>query len=228
MEFDMKKLTDLDTLTRETRKVEFADGLVDITFGVIFLVLGALCWFIFSETGLRLYITALILNREITIMVVVLVISLFILLAFGSRRVVQKIRQDKLWKKSGFVASLRMQVRWPIQLAATGIAIIIIVTSFILMLKGVLTKDAVLQALVLAAGLATSVTIIGLGFDLKIKRYLPVGICGILISMAILLSGLTFSTSWLVWGISWMTILVISGIWGLRQYQAADRRLNHG
>jgi len=220
----MKNLTDIDKLTKDTRRYEFADGLVDITYGIIFLALGLLCWFFFSYTGLRLFITALIVNREITILGMVLIFSLFILLAFGSQRIAQRIRQAKLWKKSGFVKPLRMQVRWPIQLIAAAISITSIVTAFGLMLKGHLTKEAVLQTLVFSAGLATSITFIGLGIDLKIRRYLSVGVCGMVISIVILLLQLSFSTSWLLWGISWMVVLAISGIWALRRYQVPTRR----
>jgi hypothetical protein len=224
----MKNLTDIDKLTMNTRRYEYLDGLVDITYGVFFLALGLLGWFFFSSVGLRWLITALIQNREITILGMVLLFSLLLLLISGSQRIIQRIRQSTIWRTSGFVKSLRWQVRWPIQLIAIVVSITIIISTFGLMLKGQLTQDVVLRSLVSSVGIATSVIFLGLGIDLKIKRYIYVSACGIFFSTLIMFFQLSFSTSWLFFGITWMIVLALSGIWVLRQYLTTSKRSTNG
>lgn len=223
----MKDLTDIDKLVKETRRYEFMDGLVDFTYGILFLVLGLLCWFVFSAAGMRLYLTALLKNREITILGSVLLFSLFFLLVFGSQRIVQRIRRARIWAKSGFVKPLRSQVSWPVQLIAAAVAIALILTTFGLMLKGLLTQDDVLRWLVFATSLATGITFLGLGLDIRLRRYICVGVWGIGLSTIILTLQLPFSTSWLYFGISWMVVLGFSGGWALWKYQTAARRSSH-
>ncbi len=223
----MKNLTEIDELTKSTRRYEFHDGLVDITYGVFFLALGLLCWFIFSTVGLKWYVTALVKNREITILGLVLVFSSLFLLIFGSRRIVERIRQSADWGLKGFVKPLQWQVRWPIQITAVVVSIAIIVTAFWLMLRGHLLQEEVLRFLVFSTGIGTGITYLGVGIDLKFPRYVYVGISGILASTIILFLKLTFSISWLYFGISWMIILVISGIYAINHYRMAAKGSAH-
>jgi len=176
----MKHITDIDNLTKATRRREFDDGLVDFIYAVVFLILSIFCWFFFSSIGMKWYITALVNNREITLVGMLLLFSLFVLLTFGSRRVIDRIRQSSIWKDRGFVKSLRWQVRWPIQLAASIVFISIILSAFWLMLKGLITADTVLRALVSSVGIASGIVFLGGGIDLGLQRYIYVGICGIL------------------------------------------------
>jgi hypothetical protein len=168
-------------------------------------------------------ITALIQNREITILGMVLLYASLLLLISGSQRIVQRIRQSPDWRPNGYVKSLRWNIRWPVQLIAGGVSITIIISAFILMLKGVVTQDEVLRSLVTSISIATGIIFLGLGIDLKIKRYIIVGACGLLLSIIILIMQLPFSTSWLFFGIAWMIVLVFSGIWTLREYQITSK-----
>jgi hypothetical protein len=220
----MNNLTEIDDLTKRTRRYEFLDGLVDITYGVLFLALGLLTWFITSTFGLKWYATALIRNREITILGMVLVFSSLVLLIFGSQRIIQRIRLSTDWKSKGFVKPLRLQVRWPVQLIAAVVSITIILLAFGLMLKGYLTQDDALRFLVFSVGVSTGITFVGLGIDLKITRYLCVGICGIVASTMIILLRLSFSMSWLFFGISWVVFLAASGGWAFYKYRTTSKR----
>lgn len=220
----MKKTAEIDGLTKRTRRYEFLDGLVDITYGILFLALGLLTWFITSTFGLKWYATALIRNREITILGMVVVFSSLVLLIFGSQRIIQRIRLSTDWKSKGFVKPLRLQVRWPVQLIAVVVSITMIILAFGLMLKGYITQDDVLRVLVTSAGVGTGITFVGLGIDLKLNRYLCVGICGIVASTIIVLLRLSFSMSWLFFGISWMVVLGVSGGWALYRYRTTSKR----
>jgi hypothetical protein len=223
MESIVNKTTDIDKLIKNARRYEYLDGLVDITYGFLILALGLVCWFIFSTVGLHWYITALIQNREITILGIVLLYASLLLLISGSQRIVQRIRQSPDWRTNGYVKSLRWNIRWPVQLIAGGVSISIIISAFVLMVKGVITQDMVLRSLVTSISIATGIIFLGLGIDLKLKRYITVGVCGILLSTIILIMELPFSTSWLYFGIAWMIVLVFSGIWALRQYQITSK-----
>jgi hypothetical protein len=214
----MNNSKDFDQLTKQTRKYEFLDGLVDITYGVVFLAIGLLSWFFFSSMGLRWFAKALVQNREITILGIVLLFSLLLLLVAGSQRIVQTIRQSKLWMQSGFVKPLRWQVRWPVQLMVVLISTTIILVSFGLMLAGYLSQEVVLRSLVFSIGIGTSLTFLGLGIDLAIKRYTIIGGCGIAVSVILISLPISFSNAWLLFGFSWMVFLTISGIWAFRSY----------
>jgi hypothetical protein len=222
----MKNLAEIDDLTNDTRRYEFLDGLVDITYGILFMVLGLANWFFFSRIGLQWYLKALIRNREITLLGSVLVFGSLLLLVFGSQRIIRRIRMSEYWGSKGYMKPLRWQVRWPIQLIAVVVSIAIIITSFVLMLRGKLTQGDVLRFLVFSIGIGTGIMFLGIGIDLKVQRYVTVGIVGIVSSIIIAILGISFSTSWFIFGISWMVLLALSGIWAIRQYQTTLRRFS--
>lgn len=212
----MKLQTDFDQLTQSTRRREFEDGLLDFTMAGIFLVSGLIGWLLFSEWGMRFYLIALIQNREMTILGLVLLLSLLAFLILGARRLIEKFRRNIIWRDSGFVKSLRWQVSRRYSLLAVAVVIAMVLGSFALMLRGLVSQEAVLRALVSSAGAATGIIYFGLGTDLSIQRYKWVGSIGGLGSTLILFLPSSFSISWLMLGITWLVILSISGIYALR------------
>jgi len=212
----MNHINDLDNLTRMTRRREFEDGLMDFVFGIVFLGVGTLSWVTFSEVGMRLFIRALLWNREITIIVLLTLIALSFLVIYGARRVIERIRRSVLWKERGFVKSLRWQVSWQTNLLAGGVAIVIILAAFWLMTRGAISQEATLRALVCAAGVATGIVFMGVGKELRLRRYEWVGLVGSVFSAAILIIPISFSQAWLLLGVLWMVVLTLSGSWALR------------
>jgi hypothetical protein len=213
----MNRIVNLDELTRSTRRREFEDGLADLVNAGVFLVIGLLGWLSFSPAIMRWYIEALIQNREITIIGSFTLVPLLVLLMFGARRVIDRVRRAMIWKDSGFVKSLRWQVDWRVTLLACAVSVIMIIGAAWLMSKGLLTQEHVLRVLVSSGGVATGITFFGMGRELKLRRYVWVGIAGGAISAVIMLLPTAFSVSWLLLGVIWMGILSFSGLCTLRR-----------
>jgi hypothetical protein len=213
----MNNIEEFDNLTRLTRKREFDDGLVDILYGFAFLVMGLGGWFLFSTAGLEWFATALVKQREIALIALVALAAVVILAIFGMRRLIQRIRRSYLWKESGYVEPLRWQVKRSITIAAVFLSIALIIVAVWLMRAGSLSEEAVLRALAASASLGTAIVYLGMGIDLRIRRYVGVGIAGLILSVIILIQSATFSEAWLLVGVGWMAILAVSGLWAFRQ-----------
>lgn len=222
----MKDITELDRLTMATRRREYEDGLVDFVYGILFLVLGLACWYIFSVNGMRWYLTAFIRNRDIALIGSLLAFGLFILVVAGSRRLVDKLRHH-FWKNLGIVKPLRYQVRWQVQLIATVVAAGIILVGFWLALKGLINPESGMEVLITSVGISTGIVFLGMGAELKVGRYYWVGIAGILGSLIPIIFPLSISLSWLIFGVTWMVILAFSGCWTLYKFASTHERSIH-
>lgn len=214
----MDHISEIDRLSRITRKREFDDGLIDFVYGGVFFVISLVGWFFFSPAGLRWIATALVQYREIAIIGLLALVSLFILLVFGARKIVDHIRRAVIWRDDGFVKSLKWQVSWQTNLLAAGVAITMIVIAFLMMARGIIDQEVVLRTLVSSFGVATGIVYFGIGSELKIQRYKLVGIAGGGLSMVILVIPVAFYLSWLLVGIIWITVLSISGLWTMRKF----------
>ncbi len=217
----MKQITDFDHLTQSTRRKEFEDGLADYLMAGIFLILSLFGWLIFSPEGMRWYLTALILNHEITTIGLILVFSLIILMIFGAKRIVERLRLNIIWRDSGFVKTLRWQVNTRFSLLAGAVTIVLILGSFFLMLRGLLSQEAVLRAIVSSAGIATGIIYFGMGGELRLQPFKWVGITGGVGSAIIFILPVTFSVSWLLLGVVWIAVLFLSGTFTLRKLFSA-------
>ena len=219
----MDHITKIDNLTRVTRRRDFEDGLMDFVFAGTFLFIGLLAGFFTSPVGLRWYLTSLLWNREITIIAEITLFLLFILVVFGTKRMIARIRRKTLWKNRGFVKPLRWQVSWKINALAVAVLIAMLVIAFWLMLNGFVSQEIVLRTLVSSAGVATGFVFFGMGKELDLQRYKWVGVVGGVLSALIILTPMSFSSSWLALGIGWMIVLTISGIWALQKSLEALR-----
>jgi hypothetical protein len=224
----MDHISEIDQLTRVTRKREFDDGLIDFVFGGTYLMICLANWFFFSPTGLRWIATALLQDRQVTIIGLIALTSFFIVMIFGARKIVDRIRRATIWRDRGFVKSLRWQVSWQTNLAAVGAAISMIVIAGWMMAKGIIDQEAILRVLVSSAGVATGIVFFGIGSELKLQRYKWVGIAGGGLSMLIMVIPTAFHVSWLLAGIIWMAVLSISGLWALRKSISAFEESQHG
>ena len=213
----MNHVSNMDRLTHLTRRREYEDGLMDFVYWSVFLILCLFGWLLFSPTGMRWLVTALLYNREVTIIGLLTLLPLLILLVFGAKRIVDRIRRSIIWKDSGFVKSLRWQVSWQINLLAGVVSITMLIVAVWLMIRGSISQEAVLRTLVSSAGVATGIVYFGTGKELNLRRYKWVGIAGAVFSVLILIMPISFSVSWLLLGIVWMSFLSLSGLWTLRQ-----------
>ncbi len=213
----MNNIDEIDNLTRQTRKREFDDGLVDILYGVFFLVMGLAGWFWSSAVGLRWFAVAMVQRRDITIIALLALALAFVLTMRGSRRLIEWIRRSFLWQETGYVEPLKWQVRRSVTLIAGFASLALIILAVWLMAIGSLSEEAVLRTLAAAASLGTAIMYLGMGIDLRFRRYKAVGIAGLILSAIILTQTTAFSESWLLLGVGWMAILTVSGLWALRR-----------
>jgi hypothetical protein len=213
----MDHVAELDKITQATRRREFEDGLMDYVLGGFFLFICLMDALIFSTFGVRWLTTSLIKNREITILALVTIFLLLILSIFGARRLIEHIRRQTFWVNRGFVKSLRWQVSWQVNVSAASVLIAMIAAAYWLMLNGSIKQEVVLRTLVSAIGAATGIVFFGMGKVVDLQRYKWTGIVGGILSFLIILLPVPFSISWMVLGIIWMVVLVVSGSWALRR-----------
>jgi hypothetical protein len=90
-----------------------------------------------------------------------------------------------------------------------------IIGSVWLMSKGTLSQEDALRSVPASTGLATAVIFISMGINLRIRRYVIVGVSGAILSGIILITEMAFATAYLWTGVGWAIILALSGIWAL-------------
>lgn len=218
----MDRMAEIDRLIRQTRKREFEDGLIDLIYGPVFLLIGVAGWFTFSPAGLRWLATALIRWRGITTVALLAVPAAVVLLVLGLRALVERVRITSLWRGRGFVRTLRWQVRTSVTVVAVALSLALIGSSFGMMAAGLIDQEAVLRAVVAAVSVGTAVIYLGTGLDLEVPRYVGVGAAGLALAALVLVRSATFASSWLINGIGWMLILVVSGLIGLRTFRGSS------
>jgi hypothetical protein len=212
---DEISIEQIDGLTRQTRKREFDDGLVDILFAIGFLVFGVGEGYFFSEAGLIRLATALVQQREITLLLLLAIIPAVLLAIFGVRRLMMRIRHSLLWKGLGYVEPLKWQVSTPINVAAAICSLGLIGLAVAFQAGGSFGEELILRSLPAATSLGTAVVYFGMGMDLTLKRYQVAGLAGLLLSVCVLGLPVSFSTAWMIFGWGWFFLLASSGIWGL-------------
>ena len=224
----MEDRLDFEELTRQTRRLDFEDGLTDLQVSAAFLVMSLAAAFFFSTTGLTWFARSLILQREITYVALVGFFGGFILVAFGSRRVIARVRREYFWKDRGEIVPLPVQVdKWVSVLSAAIFLTLLIFGAWVLLRSGT-DEEAILRLIIAASGVATGITYLGMGRSLRLNRYLPVGFVGGLLSGVLFFVPLTYSESWLGLGAIWTTILLTSGLYALRRTLRGMAEANHG
>jgi hypothetical protein len=224
----MDNISDLDKLTIQTRRREFEDGMFDFIMAGTFVLLALVNWLVFSFTATRWLVTALLWNRELTIIALLIMIVLFFLFIIGARKLIDRIRHKTLWRNSGVVKPLQWQLHWKITFSAVLIFIILLITSLNLANQRTIETVVALRVIVAATGIATGITYFGLGHEIKLPRYRWVGIAGLLLSSALIFLPLSFPATWLGFGLIWVIILCVSGSRGLHQSFANAKGSRNG
>jgi hypothetical protein len=215
MEVGMGKQLDLDALTRETRKLEFDDGLVDFQNGLVFLVMGSLGSLFMSAKGIELYMRGMLFDPEITTIALLALIPLIVLITFGIRRLIDHYRKKVLWREIGEVEPFRWQVDRRYSVLAVLVWLVVVILGWVLLATRMDEFDTGLRIFISASGIATGVIYFAMGRSLAIRRYVWVGIVAGGLSAVLMLLPLTASESWLAFGLIWAVFLSISGTMGL-------------
>ena len=128
----------------------------------------------------------------------------------------ERIRRATFWRESGFVKPLRQGVvKKSVMILAAIVLLGSIIGSVWLMSKGTLSQEMALRSIPASAGLATAVIFISMGINLRLRRYLIVGVSGAILSGVLLLTEMAFATAYLWTGIGWAVIFALSGAWAL-------------
>jgi hypothetical protein len=219
---------DFEELTRKTRRLDFEDRLTDLQIGAIFLVMSLCAAFFFSTAGLNWFARALTLQREITLVALAGIFGCFMLVAFGSSRLIARVRREYFWKDRGEIVPLPWQVEPWVNVLAAAAFMILMMLGLWVVLRGGRDDDALLRLLIAVSGVMTGIMYMGMGRSIRLNRYLPVGLIGGLLSGVLFFIPLTFSESWLAFGAIWTTVLLISGLYALRRTRRSMAEANHG
>ena len=212
----MNEYIDLDSLTRNTRRLEFEDGLNDFQNGLVFLILGLLSAVFMSTTGITWYMRAMMFNSEITTIALLALIPLFYLLTFGVRRLIRRYRKNVLWHDLGEMEPLKVQVDRRISILATAVWLVIVIVGLIVLTGEPMDLDASMRVIAGAGGIATGVIYVAMGQSLALTRYRWVGIIGGFLSALLIVAPLSVSAGWLAFGLIWALTLWVSGAVALR------------
>ena len=178
----MKDRVDLDQLTRNTRRLEFADGLNDFQNALLFLLLGGLASLFMSSAGIGLYLRAMLFHQEITTIVLLALIPLFYLIMFGVRHLIRTYRRKVLWRHMGEMEPLRWQVDRKASVLATAVWLIVVCVGLVIVVRDPMDLDADMRVIAGAGGIATGVVYFMLGHSLALVRYRWVGLVGATLS----------------------------------------------
>ncbi|TET51414.1 MAG: hypothetical protein E3J64_06935, partial [Anaerolineales bacterium] len=152
----------VNSLIRETRRYEFADGLVGLQMALIMASLGAPFAIVFSPTLWRLAFSLAEAVGSWARWLVLLAVAIPVLVAVGSRQLLKNVRQRWLWRTSGFVEPLPSAVSRKAQALGTLIVVVGVVAGVMLYSSGSADEMLPVRMLVAAAGWAQGVVTIAL------------------------------------------------------------------
>jgi len=224
---------DIDALIRKTRQYEFVDGLRDLQMAVMMAFFGACIWFILDLVGMRwliqliLYLKVIFVGWTRWISLLLYFLILFSILG-GSLWLMRVLRRKWLWRESGWVKPLRWQVPRRITVLSVVIMLGGVVLGLILLSTGKVDKSFVLRMLWTATGWGFGYTLIGMGREIGLRRYIWLGASGGLASTILLFLPLTFGQTAIVLNGAWALALGISGVIVLHRASTAIRQANHG
>lgn len=224
---------DIDALIRKTRQYEFVDGLRDLQMAAIMALLGAFAWFSLTLAGMHWYVRLILYLKDTFgswarwINGLVYLLILFAVLG-GSLWIMRVLRRKWLWRESGWVKPVRWQVPRRITVLSAVIMLGGIVLGLILLSAGKVDKSFVLRMLWTATGWGFGYTLIGMGREIGLIRYVWLGVFGGLASTAVLFLPLTFGQAAIVLYGAWTLALGISGAIVLHHASTAIRQANHG
>lgn len=222
----MSAQPDVNKLIRQTRRYEFADGLVDLQVGVILVILGTLPLLVFSPMYMRLQFSLVRAFGVWAKWLALLVVLLPAFVALGTRHIIRYVRQRWLWCDSGFVKPLPSAVSRKTLALATAIVVVSTVVGFMLSRAGWGGPMFPLRMLVASVGWAQGITMIGVGRTTGLSHYTWLGIVGGLASTLFLFLHLTLGQAWLALCLLWGLAFTASGLISLRCALLTLRKAN--
>ena len=229
----MNKHTDIEDLIRETRQYEFIDGLRDLQMAAIMAFFVVLIWFTFTLTGVRWYVQLILYLNETfgnyasLIDGLLLLLTLFTVLG-GSLWLMRALRRKWLWRDSGWVKPLPWQVPRKVNILSAAIMLGGIGLAIGLFITGRVDESFVLRMLWVATGWGFGYTLVGVGREIGLKRYIWLGSVGGFASTVVLFLPLGFGQIGIALYGAWALVLGISGAITLRRALTMTNQVKHG
>lgn len=219
---------DVDNLIRQTQQYEFADGLWDLQLAVPLSLGGAICWLVL-EPGWITFLFNLVnaLGRWVAWASLLLVFFPG-LATWGMLGLMNYVRRRWLWRESGMVKPSRWMTPRRVTVLSAAIFTGGIIFGWGLHQIGWADDRFALRMIWAAAGWSFGYTLVGLGRNTGLARYVRMGAIGGLASTIVLFLPLTFGQAALVFGLWWGLALAVSGIVVLRRALPSVRKVNHG
>jgi hypothetical protein len=198
----------------KTKQYEFADGLRDIQIGVTLIMMGVVWfWMMYEPAWLKFMIQlGHDYGKWASTIAFLLVYCIPVVAALGLQRIMESVRKRWLWRESGMVKASRLIVPTYINI----IAVVILIGVLALGLKfqsSLKTGDFYLMSLlIVAVSWSFGVTLVGVGINLKVPRYVVVGVIGGLASTASFLYQTSFGGPGLLSFLGWGVLLITSGL----------------
>lgn len=210
----MQTQPDVQQIITRTRQYEFADGLRDMQFGLMWLAYGVMIWFEFDMAGLWFPLLVQLRRQfgplaALSSIVIPLIPALLVLAALGLMNVV---RRRWLWRNLGQVKASRIIVTRRVSVISVIILLAGVGIAYGLAQLGLVDGDATLRALFAASGVSFGYTMAAMGADLHLARYMAVGWAGGLVSLIVLALPVSLGVFALTLGIGWALILGVAGM----------------
>jgi hypothetical protein len=214
--------TDIEDLIQETKRYEFVDGLRDLQLAVLMAFFGAFAWLSLTLIGMRWYVQWILklaetFGRWAALISGLLYILMLLVLLGGTLWVMRFLRRRWLWRESGWVKPLPWQVPRKVNILSAAILLAGIGLAVGLLITGKVDESFVLQMFWAATGWAFGFTLVGVGRELGLKRYLWLGSVGGIASTVVLFLPLDFGQTAIVLYGAWALALGISGAITLRR-----------
>jgi hypothetical protein len=225
----MMEQVDPREIILKTKQYEFADGLRDIQIGIT-LILMAVVWFwlMYEPVWLRFMIqVGQDYGKWASMAAFLLVYCIPVVGAYGLQRLMESVRKRWLWRESGMVKASRIIV--PTHINVIAVVIFIGVLALGLKFQSYLKNSDfyVMSLLMVACGWCFGFTLAGLGVNIKVPRYIVVGVVGGLASTASFLYQTSLGGAGLISFIGWGILLITSGLIVLVKVWPAIKEENH-
>jgi hypothetical protein len=213
----MTSPSNVERLIRDTRRYEYADGLRDLQLAVYFVLSSVAVWLVFQPfwvTLLRDLVGKYGRGASWLGMLLLLIAPLAVI---GMLGLMNFVRKRWLWRESGMVKPSR----WFVPRRVTVLSTVILVGGLALAIlarhQGWVKDNFILLMLWAASGWSFAYTLISMGRELDLSRYIWLGAIGGALSTILLFIQLTFPQAALVFGLFWGLLLSVSGIVTLRR-----------
>jgi hypothetical protein len=213
----MQAQPDVDKLIRQTRQYEFSDGLRDLQLAVFFALSSVSVWLSFEPQWLNFLGRLMKTFGRWAALLNMLPMVLALAAVWGMLGLMKYLRQRWLWRESGMVKSSRWMVPRRVNVLSAVVLLGGIAAGLGLRYVGWVNDVFVLRMLWAATGWGFGYTLIGVGHNIGLSRYVRLGALGGSLSTGMLFLPLTFGQVSLVFGLGWSLLLMVSGATALRR-----------